>query len=151
MCGGICGANERERSCAEATFRSLAEPGGDVGRVNCDEVRDAMGSMVDIFDNAGWSVEVRRCRVRSSGVVAKLVLTALHQASILLPSLAKFRRRFPPGELPRPGAVLPAVEMVLRSGAKSKGSAIVIGVAVVMGWNEAPAELAPPTWAASGK
>ena len=83
---------------ADATLRKLGLPGV-IGRKNCDDVLEGMASRVGILAKRGCSVDVRRgLASRSSAAPAKLVRTALHHASILFPSLVKFRFRFAPGE-----------------------------------------------------
>ena len=96
-------------------------------------MRDATGASMA---GAPASIDVLLARSRdacdsSSGVRVKLDLTALHQASIFVPSLLKLRRRFIPGE-----TALPELrDMVRESGAAgSAGTGTEVGAEVGFGW-----------------
>lgn len=127
-----------ERSCAEATLRRDGrETLG--GRMKVEEVRETTLSSGAPGPEA--SIEVRlvrsRWRVSSSGVTEKLDRTALHQASIFVPSLLKLRRRLTPGEM----AELELREKVRPRGAPGDGSlddGTVVGAEVGLGWKFHP-------------
>lgn len=111
------------------------------GRVKVDDVREAMGASIA---GAPASIDVLRARSRldcdsSSGVTEKLVRTALHQASILVPSLLKLRRRFIPGDT----AVTELRDTERESGAEGwAGTGTEVGAEVGFGWKLHPGVVA---------